>query len=286
MSDEHGYGSNGVTGHPQGADGGGQGYQDYGSSQHGTPQEGAQRQEPLSHYDGIDVSFDTNAIFGTNTAVPTKAPRGMDFESIVDSNPVSADSYTADGDNSVDMKRRSLLNVKLTNGRRVELVVSLVLAIAMIFVHSAMGTGAAGIVTATIMNAAFAWLCFSLVRTCFKYDLAFVTGLRRAVIVILVLLGVASLAGLVYYGMDVPGVFNPSTAQLSALQVQGNNTAGPYTVTGKESSGGTMTFAITQDEYYACNTGLSGVDTKYRSATVTYLPHTKTVVSLSCGSSK
>lgn len=238
-------------------------------------------------YTGGSMPFNANAIFNANAGTPTKAPRGMDFESIMDSRPSSADSYTTDGDNAVDMKRRSLLNEKLTNGRRVELIVSLVASIAMIFVHNAMRTGAAGVITATIMNAAFVVLLFSLVRTCFKYDLAFVTGLRRAVIIILTLLGVASAAGLVYYALDVPGVFNPTSVQLSALQVQGNSTGnGPYTLTGKAPSGNTMTFSLTQDEYYACNTGLSGVDTKYRSATISYLPHTKTLTSLTCGSSK
>lgn len=319
MSDERDYGSNGNAGYVPGTEvPNGYGYHDPSASSTNSAWQGspsaaysgasvtpsspssamdfagtgnsanpANPANPQSSYTGVSVPFNADAIFNANAGTPTKAPRGMDFESIMDSLPSSADSYTTDGDNAVDVKRRSLLNEKLTNGRRVELIVSLVASIAMIFVHNAMRTGAAGVITATIMNAAFVVLLFSLVRTCFKYDLAFVTGLRRAVIIILTLLGVASAAGLVYYALDVPGVFNPTNVQLSALQVQGNSTGnGPYTLTGKAPSGNTMTFSLTQDEYYACNTGLSGVDTKYRSATISYLPHTKTLTSLTCGSSK
>lgn len=268
-----GYGNTGYDANGYGANS----YREAGASQPGAP--GAQNES-------VNVPAITNSIFDTGSVVPTSAPRGMDFTSIVQSQQVTPDSYTTDGDNAVDVKRRSLLNEKMTNGRRVELIVSLVLAIAGVAVHAAMNKGEAGVVTALVMYVLLAWLCFSLVRVCFQYDLAFVTGLRRAVIIVLAVLGVASLAGVAYNALDVPGLIHPSTTQLTALQVRESDDSSKYSIVGKASDGSTMMFRVDQSQYNACNTGLSGVDTKYRSAQVSYLPHSKTITALSCGSSK
>lgn len=215
--------------------------------------------------------------YGTQPAYDVTNDRGMQFDSIARSTTRSADSYTMDGDAaSAQRVEKPIERVSVTT--KIVLGVLLVAALVAFLMNRMTQSESARYLTSFI---AFATGFLFFLLLFFSNGRNRVIAIRKsiaAVQIVILLLTLGCAAGAVFKGLDLPGYFANTSADLTYASVSKS----PYSIKGKTADGSELTVKLSQGQYDSCKTQLAGTNPAKKFATVRYLPHSMTAIDVTC----